>query len=70
MIGRPPLEVGMRVEKRGGDYEATGEVRGVLTKRDGTPRIVVEFDNPRGLLFVMRPDQVEPADSLGQDDPE
>lgn len=56
---RPRLAVGDRVIKRGGDYEAVGEVRAVLTKRDGQPRVVVEFDIPRGLLFVMRPDQVE-----------
>jgi hypothetical protein len=53
------LSVGDRVLKTGGDYEAEGEVRAVLTKRDGTPRIVVEFDAPRGLLFIMRPDQAE-----------
>lgn len=53
------LSVGDRVLKTGGDYEAEGEIRAVLTKRDGSPRIVVEFDAPRGLLFVMRPDQVE-----------
>jgi hypothetical protein len=55
----PRLTVGDRVRKSGGDYEAVGEIRAVLTKRDGAPRIVVEFDVPRGLLFVMRPDQVQ-----------
>lgn len=53
------LRVGDRVAKRTGDYHADGEVLAVFFKRDGTPRIVVEFDVPRGLCFVMRPDQVE-----------
>lgn len=60
------LSVGDRVMKTGGDYEAEGEVRAVLTKRDGKPRIVVEFDIPRGLLFVMRPNQVEKANTVNE----
>ncbi len=58
LIIQSELRVGDRVAKRTGDYHADGEILAVFAKRDGTPRIVVEFDVPRGLCFVMRPDQV------------
>lgn len=43
--------IGLRVEKRSGDYDFDGEVRAVIVKRSGEVRYAVEDD--RGLLLVM-----------------
>lgn len=47
--------IGLRVEKRGGDYEFDGEIRAVIVKRSGAIRYAVEDD--RGLLLVMNASQ-------------
>lgn len=43
--------IGVRVEKRSGDYDFDGEIRAVVIKRSGDIRYVVEDD--RGLLLIM-----------------
>jgi hypothetical protein len=44
-------EVGDPVWKTGGDYSFKGEVRGVIYKKSGAIRYVVEDD--RGLLLIL-----------------
>lgn len=54
------LRPGVRVRKTGGSFTATGTVVGVFTTTAGLPRLVLEFDCPKGMLHIYRPDQVEP----------
>ena len=44
------LEVGIQVEKVGGDYTFVGEVRAIVVKKSGEMRFVVEDD--RGILHI------------------
>jgi hypothetical protein len=55
-----PFGGGARVRKVGGSYQATGEVRAVLTTRAGAVRYVFEFDEPKGLLHIFNGTQLEP----------
>ncbi len=50
------LTEGDEVEKTGGEYTFRGLVVGVIRKRSGAVRYVVEDD--RGLLFIFRPEQL------------
>ena len=52
-----PFNIGDRVEKQGGDYTFEGVIVGVIEKRSGAIRYVVEDD--RGLLFIFRDTQLE-----------
>jgi hypothetical protein len=44
-------------KKAGGDYKFEGTLQGVITKRSGATRYVIENDD--GLLFIMNPGQVD-----------
>lgn len=57
--------VGTEVEKIGGDYIFAGPVVGVVRKRSGAVRYVVEDD--RGALHIFRGEQLRepPADGAG-----
>ena len=48
--------VGDEVRKVGGDYSFCGEVRGIVVKKSGQKRYVVEDD--RGLLFIFNSQQL------------
>lgn len=52
------MNQGDRVRKVGGDYRFEGVIVGVVTKRSGALRYVVEDD--RGLLFILNAGQLEP----------
>lgn len=52
-------KVGGRVRKEGGDYSYEGEVVGVIKKRSGKVRYVVENDD--GLLFIFNEKQLKPC---------
>lgn len=49
--------LGDQVEKVGGDYRYDGEVRGIVIKKSGKPRFVVEDD--RGVLFIFNSSQIK-----------
>lgn len=51
------LEEGTRVIKQQGDYWFEGVIVGIITKRNGTTRYVVEDD--RGLLLILNRKQLE-----------
>lgn len=48
--------IGVTVEKIGGDYNYRGEIRGIVHKKNGATRYVVE--NSDGLLFIFNPTQL------------
>ncbi len=50
--------VGDQVGKYVGDYVFEGEVRGVIYKKNGTIRYVVE--DQRGILMIFAPGQLQP----------
>lgn len=50
------FKLGDLVRKEGGDYRFEGYVVGVIRKRSGEIRYVVEDD--RGLLFIFRGEQL------------
>lgn len=50
------IELGDEVIKQGGDYTYEGIVVGIVVKRSGQMRFVVEDD--RGLLFIFNGDQI------------
>ena len=55
-------QVRRRARKVGGSYQADGTVIAEFTTLDGLPRVVFEFDEPRGMLHIFSPDQiVEPT---------
>jgi hypothetical protein len=55
----PTFQAGDAVEKVGGDYRYAGVVVGVVVKRSGQVRYVVEDD--RGLLFIFNGRQLRLA---------
>lgn len=59
------FQVGDRVEKWTGDYQAVGEVRAVFTTRAGKVRYVVE--HTPGFLHIYGPANLRPADNNGRD---
>jgi hypothetical protein len=50
--------LGKWVKKTGGDYYFEGEIIGIIQKRSGATRVVVE--DTRGLLFIFNPGQLSP----------
>ena len=56
---KPPLALGQRVKKEGGDYTFEGVLIAIIRKRSGAFRYVVEDD--RGLLFIFNLAQLEPV---------
>ncbi len=54
------LRPGDRVRKITGDYSVTGVVAAVFQKRSGAVRLVIECDQPAGLLLILSPEQVQP----------
>jgi len=48
--------IGIQVEKLGGDYNFRGEIRGIVHKKSGETRYVVE--NADGLLFIFNGSQL------------
>lgn len=53
------FEVGDRVRKVGGSYEANGTVVASFKTRAGKQRYVFDFDTPAGLLHIFGPAQIE-----------
>jgi len=53
------FEVGDRVRKVGGSYQATGTIRAVFITRNSEQRFVFDFDEPPGLLHIFGPAQIE-----------
>jgi hypothetical protein len=51
------FQIGDRVENIKGDYWLAGEVRGIVFKRSGKYRYVIEDD--RGLLFIFNAMQLK-----------
>src|SRR5215831_8579918 len=58
-----PYILGDYVRKRRGDYVYEGWVVGVIHKRSGQLRLVVE--DARGMLMILHPDAVEGGRSFG-----
>lgn len=56
------FEIGTRVRKVGGSYEANGTVDAAFKTRSGKQRYVFEFDIPAGMLHIFNHDQLEPLD--------
>lgn len=54
------FEVGSRVHKVGGSYEATGMVVAAFKTRAGKQRYVFEFDELPGMLHIFNHEQLEP----------
>lgn len=48
-----------KAKKVGGSYQAEGVIASTFQTRDGKTRHVFEFDNPRGMLHIFGPEQVE-----------
>lgn len=51
------FEIGDHVEKTGGDYTYQGEIIGVITKKSGAVRYIVE--NDMGMLFIFNGTQLK-----------
>ena len=56
------FDVGSRVRKIGGSYQATGTILAVFITRNGEQRFVFDFDEPPGLLHIFGPAQIEPME--------
>jgi len=54
-----PIPVGTRAKKVGGSYQATGTVVGNFKTTAGEQRYVFEFDEPKGMLHIFGPSQLE-----------
>ena len=61
-MGEINFRIGDPVAKVGGDYRFEGKVAGIVRKKSGQIRYVVEDD--RGLLFIFNPAQLEPRTIL------
>lgn len=48
-----------RVEKVGGSYQAVGTIVGAFKTLDNKERYVFEFDNPKGMLHIFSPENLE-----------
>ncbi len=57
------FEVGDRVRKVGGSYEANGTVVASFKTRAGKQRYVFEFDEFSGMLHIFDHEQLEPLGS-------
>ncbi len=57
------FEVGNRVRKVGGSYEATGTVVAAFKTLSGKQRYVFEFDEFSGMLHIFNHEQLEPLDT-------
>ena len=53
------FNVGDRVVKVGGSYQATGTIVSAFTTLSGKERYVFEFDTPNGLLHIFGGHQLE-----------
>lgn len=53
------FEVGQRVKKVGGSYEATGTIRARFWTRYAQERYVMDFDTPEGLLHIFGANNLE-----------
>jgi hypothetical protein len=47
-----------RAEKIGGSYQATGTVVAEFNTTSGAPRVVFEFDLPKGMLHIFSDEQI------------
>lgn len=56
------FDVGTRVRKVGGSYQATGTVVSAFKTRAGKQRYVFEFDEFAGMLHIFNHEQLEPLD--------
>jgi len=56
------FEVGARVRKVGGSYQANGTVVAAFKTRAGKQRYVFEFDELPGMLHIFNHEQLEPLD--------
>ena len=59
MTPNPKFNVGDKVRKVGGAYEADGIIVGVATTTRGDVRYVFEFLNPKGMLHIFNEIQLE-----------
>lgn len=57
--GGDSLAVGTKARKVGGSYQATGTIAGSFKTVAGEQRYVFEFDEPKGMLHIFGPSQVE-----------
>ncbi len=57
------FEVGERVRKVGGSYQANGTVVAEFKTRAGKQRYVFEFDEFSGMLHIFNHEQLERIDS-------
>lgn len=53
------FEVGSRVRKVGGSYQANGTIRAAFKTRNGQQRYVFDFDEPAGMLHIFNHEQLE-----------
>lgn len=53
------FDVGSRVRKIGGSYQATGTIRAAFQTRNGQQRYVFDFDTPAGMLHIFNHEQLE-----------
>jgi len=65
LAGATRFAPGDRVQKVGGSYQATGEVKAAWLADDGTARYVFRFDNPAGMLHIFGDANLEPATAGG-----
>ena len=56
------FKVGDRVQKVGGSYQATGTVMAAFVTRNNETRVVMDFDEPPGLLHIFAEKQLEYVD--------
>ena len=56
------FEVGQRVRKVKGSYQATGTIVAAWIELDGLYRYVFRFDNPAGLLHIFGQSNLESAE--------
>ncbi len=56
------FEVGDRVQKKIGSYQATGTIRAAFKTRYGSQRYVFDFDTPAGLLHIFNHEQLDRID--------
>lgn len=55
------FSVGASVKKVGGNYQADGIIVAAFKTTSGDERYVFEFDNPKGMLHIFTPGQLELA---------
>lgn len=57
------FNLGESVEKVTGSYRAIGTIVAAFWTLDEKERYVFEFDNPRGMLHIFAPEQLEHVNS-------